>query len=191
MSLYFSGSLKIGNKILISKKPYEVLYREFVKPGKGQAFVRLKLRDLLKGTLLFKTFKSTDSFLMADITVIDVIFLYKEADGLSWIFMNKKTFNHLSVNKEKLFGADKWLFNNVQCSMTLWNKIPILVRISNFIDLEVKDVELSVKGDTINFSSKLVKLVTGTKIRVPLFIQKGDFIKIDTREGIYISRSVL
>ncbi|AEH39611.1 elongation factor P [Buchnera aphidicola (Cinara tujafilina)] len=168
-----------------------MLHREFVKPGKGQAFVRLKIRELLTGKLLLKTFKSTDTFLLANITVIDVLFLYKDIDGKSWIFMNQNTFNHISVHQDKLFGSEKWLFNNIQCTITLWDNIPIIVRVSNFIHLEVKEVELSVKGDTINVSSKLVRLVTGTKIRVPLFIQKGDFIKIDTRAGIYISRSII
>lgn len=191
MSSFFGSTLKIGSKILIKKKPYEVLYREFVKPGKGQAFVRLKVKELLTKKVLLKTFKSTDIFCLADITVIDALYLYKEKDGLSWVFMNKKTFNHISVLKEKLFGSEKWLFNNVNCTITLWDNNPILVQVSNFIDLEVKDVELTVKGDTINFSSKLVTLVTGTNIRVPLFIQKGDIIKIDTRgEGKYVSRSI-
>ncbi|ABJ90497.1 elongation factor P [Buchnera aphidicola] len=183
---YSGNSLKSGLKILIQNQPYEILFSEFIKPGKGQAFVRIKLKQLLTGKLFHQTVKATDIFYSADITEINVSYLYN--NGLNWIFMCKKNFEHIYVLKKFLFGCEKWLTNTSNCIIMLWNSSPISVYIENFIQLKVIDFNVAVQGDTVNSSSKSVTLETGAKVRVPLFIKKGDYIKIDTRIGKYISR---
>lgn len=186
MVLYFSNSLKIGLKIIVHQEPYEVQSSEFVKPGKGQAFLRVKLRQLLTGKLVLQTFKSTDILKIADVLEIPACYLYN--DGTSWIFMGLKNFEHINVLKKRLYGCEKWLFNSINCIITLWNNVPIKVKINNFIFLKVKESFFDIKGDSVNSVTKIVKLVNGSKIRVPLFIKKGDLLKIDTRSGLYVSR---
>ncbi|VFP87776.1 Elongation factor P [Buchnera aphidicola (Cinara piceae)] len=188
MTAYSGNSLKSGLKILIKNKPYEVQYSEFIKPGKGQAFVRIKLKELLTNKILNQTFKATDVFYSTDVIEIDSLYLYNT--GYIWVFMNKKNFEHIHVLKKFLFGSEKWLTNISICKITLWNNSPIAVYIDNFINLKVKDTDIAIQGDTINLSTKLVKLETGVTVRVPLFIKKGDLIRIDTRIGKYISRIV-
>ncbi|WP_075433638.1 elongation factor P [Buchnera aphidicola] len=188
MTAYSGNSLKSGIKILIKKQPYEVYSSEFIKPGKGQAFVRIKLKQLLTGKLFFKTVKATDLFYSTDVVDIEASYLYN--NGSIWFFMHKKTFEHISVLKTFLFGYEKWLTNLSSCVITLWREAPISVRIDNFVQLKVYDVDAVISGDTINSDNKLVTLETGAIIRAPLFIKKGDYLKIDTRNGKYISRIV-
>uniref|UniRef100_A0A451DEY1 Elongation factor P n=1 Tax=Buchnera aphidicola (Cinara pseudotsugae) TaxID=2518978 RepID=A0A451DEY1_9GAMM len=186
MTTYSGTSLKSGLKILIKNQPYEIQCSEFIKPGKGQAFVRIKLKQLLTGKILSKTVKATDIFYSTDITEITAIYLYN--NGFIWIFMNKKSFEHIHVLKKFLYGCEKWLINSSSCKIILWNNSPISVHTNTFIILRVQDIDITVKGDTVNSTSKLVFVETGVSVRVPLFIKKGDFIKIDTRLGKYISR---
>lgn len=186
MVLYFSNSLKSGLKILVNCKPYVVQSTEFVKPGKGQAFLRVKLRNLLTDQLIFKTFKSTDVLQLADVLEITAIYLYN--DNISWFFMNQKTFEHISVLKKYLFNCEKWLCNSVNCIITLWNNSPVKVQLDNFIYLKVKKIYNNIKGNSISTVTKIVKLTNGIKIRAPIFIKKGDILKIDTRSNQYICR---
>lgn len=188
MSTYSGNALRSGLKILIKNQPYEVLYSEFIKPGKGQAFVRIKLKQLLTGKFFCQTVKSTDVFYSTDVEEIDVSYLYNNESF--WYFMDKKNFEHIPVLKKFLFGCEKWLVNSSNCIMTLWNDSPIMVIVENFICLKVCNTDISIKGDTINSSSKLVTLETGAIVRVPLFIKIGDYIKIDTRTEKYVSRII-
>ncbi|VFP85562.1 Elongation factor P [Buchnera aphidicola (Cinara pseudotaxifoliae)] len=186
MTTYSGTSLKSGLKILIKNQPYEIQYSEFIKPGKGQAFVRIKLKQLLTGKILSKTVKATDVFYSTDVTEISTLYLYN--NGFIWTFMNKKNFEHIHVLKKFLCGCEKWLINSSVCKIMLWNNSPISVQINTFITLRVQDIDIAIKGDTINSVSKRVVVETGASIQVPLFIKKGDFIKINTRLGKYISR---
>ncbi|VFP83470.1 elongation factor P [Buchnera aphidicola] len=186
MTAYSGNSLKSGVKILINNDPCEIQYSEFIKPGKGQAFVRIKFKQLLTGKLLSKTVKATDIFYSTDVIEINVVYLYTNKS--IWVFMNNESFEHIYVSRKFLFGSEKWLTNLSKCKITLWNNSPIAVYIDNFVNLKVQDTDIVVKGDTVSSSNKLVTVETGTIIRVPLFIKKGDSIKIDTRNGKYISR---
>ncbi|VAX76205.1 elongation factor P [Buchnera aphidicola] len=188
MSTYSGNSLKSGLKILIDCQPYEVQYSEFIKPGKGQAFVRIKLKQLLTGKLLCKTVKATDIFYSTDIVEVHAAYLYN--NGITWFFMNKKSFEHIHVSKKYLSNFYKWITIFSNCIITLWNNSPISVSIDNFIELKVCNTEAAVKGDTVNTSNKLVTLETGATIRVPLFIKIGDYVKIDTRTERYVSRVI-
>ncbi|QCI20771.1 elongation factor P [Buchnera aphidicola (Hyperomyzus lactucae)] len=187
MRVYHSNNFRSGCKIIFENEPCLIESSEFVKPGKGQAFVRVKLRKLLTNQLIEKTFKSTDSLEIADI--IEYILSYLYNDGRFWYFINNKTFEELSVEKKIIGGHKKWLLEQDTCVVTLWNNQPISITPNTFVGLEVIDVQATLKGDTINSSiTKLATLSTGAVVRVPLFIQVGSFIKVDTRSGEYVSR---
>ncbi|QFQ32769.1 elongation factor P [Buchnera aphidicola (Aphis fabae)] len=186
MRVYQSNNFRIGHKIIFEKEPYLIESSEFVKPGKGQAFVRVKLRRLLTNQLIEKTFKSTDSLEIADISEYKLSYLYN--DGNFWYFINNNTFEDLSVEK-KIIGLNrKWLLEQDTCIITFWNNKAISVTPNIFVELKVVDTESTLKGDTINASTKLAKLNTGAIVKVPLFVQVGSLIKVDTRSGEYVAR---
>ncbi|WP_343154272.1 elongation factor P [Buchnera aphidicola] len=186
MRVYQSNSFRIGCKIIFEKEPCLIECSEFVKPGKGQAFVRLKLRKLLTNQLIEKTFKSTDSLEIADISEQKLSYLYN--DGNFWYFINNNTFEDFSVEKKIVGLNSKWLIEQDTCIITFWNNKPILITPNIFVQLKVTDTESTSKSDTINNSTKLAKLSTGAVVKVPFFIQVGSLIKVDTRSGEYIAR---
>ncbi|QCO70608.1 elongation factor P [Buchnera aphidicola] len=187
MRVYHTNNFRSGCKIIFESEPCLIESSEFVKPGKGQSFVRVKLRKLLTKQLIEKTFKSTDFLEVADIKEYLLSYLYN--DGRFWYFMNNNTFEELSV-EEKIIGIHKkWLLEQDTCTVTLWNNQPISITPNNFVNLKVTDVQVTIKGDTINTSgTKLATLSTGAIVKVPLFIQVGSLIKVDTRSGEYVSR---
>jgi len=187
MRVYHSNNFRAGCKIIFENEPCLIESSEFVKPGKGQAFVRVKLRKLLTKQLIEKTFKSTDSLEMANIVEYTLSYLYN--DGCFWYFINNNTFEELSVEKKIIGMNKKWLLEQDTCIITLWNNQPISITPNNFVILKVIDVQVTLKGDTINTgSTKLATLSTGVIVKVPLFVQIGSLIKVDTRSGEYVSR---
>lgn len=187
MRVYNSNNFRSGCKIIFESEPCLIESSEFVKPGKGQSFVRVKLRKLLTKQLIEKTFKSTDSLEIADIIEHELVYLYN--DGCFWYFMNHNTFEELSV-EEKIVGVHKkWLLEQDTCIVTLWNNQSISITPNNFVNIKVIDVQATIKGDTINTNStKLATLSTGAIVKVPLFIKVNSLIKVDTRTGEYVSR---
>ena len=173
MATYYSNDFRAGLKIMLDGEPYAVEASEFVKPGKGQAFARVKLRRLLTGTRVEKTFKSTDSAEGADVVDMNLTYLYN--DGEFWHFMNNETFEQLSADQ-------------AECIVTLWNGQPISVTPPNFVELEIVDTDPGLKGDTAGTGGKPATLSTGAVVKVPLFVQIGEVIKVDTRSGEYVSR---
>ncbi|AYN24480.1 elongation factor P [Buchnera aphidicola] len=185
MRVYHSNNFRSGRKIIFEKEPCLIESSEFVKPGKGQAFVRVKLRKLLTKQLIEKTFKSTDSLEIADVSEYTLSYLYN--NGYFWYFINDK-FEELSVD-EKIVGVNKkWLLEQDTCVITFWNNQPISITPNIFVELKVIDTEIALKSDTVNTTTKLAKLSTGAIVKVPLFIQIGSLIKVDTRSGEYVSR---
>ncbi|XRX43121.1 MAG: elongation factor P [Buchnera aphidicola (Tetraneura sorini)] len=183
-----NSNFKIGLKVIFEGEPYLIESSEFIKPGKGQAFIRVKLRRLLTGQLLDKTFKVTDSssLELADIVDIDLIYLYN--DGYFWYFMNKKNFDQFLVEKKILQNTLKWLIEQNSYLVTLWNNKIISVVPNNFIKLKIVETEQLKKGDIFGSSEKIAVLENGIKIKVPLFISIGDLVKVDTRNSKYVSR---
>ena len=173
-------------KIMLDNQPCMIVENEFVKPGKGQAFNRVRLKNLITGRQLEKTFKSGDSFEEADITNTTMQFLY--TDGLNYTFMDTKSYEQVEISKESMDGADKWLLENTECDISFWGDKPISVTPPVFMDLTITYTEPAVKGDTSNNVTKAAKVETGAEIQIPLFIGQGDRIKVDTRTGQYISR---
>lgn len=143
MATYYSNDFRAGLKIMLDGEPYAVEASEFVKPGKGQAFARVKLRRLLTGTRVEKTFKSTDSAEGADVVDMNLTYLYN--DGEFWHFMNNETFEQLSADAKAIGDNAKWLLDQAECIVTLWNGQPISVTPPNFVELEIVDTDPGLK----------------------------------------------
>ena len=173
MATYYSNDFRAGLKIMLDGEPYAVEASEFVKPGKGQAFARVKLRRLLTAE-------------GADVVDMNLTYLYN--DGEFWHFMNNETFEQLSADAKAIGDNAKWLLDQAECIVTLWNGQPISVTPPNFVELEIVDTDPGLKGDTAGTGGKPATLSTGAVVKVPLFVQIGEVIKVDTRSGEYVSR---
>ncbi|WP_426358871.1 elongation factor P [Pseudocolwellia sp. HL-MZ19] len=187
MANFSTNQFKAGLKIMLDGEPCNILENENVKPGKGQAFNRVKIRKLISGKVLEKTFKSGDSVEGADVMEIELAYLY--ADGEFWHFMNNETFEQVAADDKAVADATKWLVESDVCTITLWNNSPISVTPPNFVEIEITETDPGLKGDTAGTGGKPATLSTGAVIRVPLFVQIGEVVKVDTRTGDYVSRA--
>lgn len=175
-------------KVLLDGAPCSIVENEFVKPGKGQAFNRVRLRNLQNGRMWERTFKSGESLEGADVMDMDMQYLY--TDGEFWHFMKTDgSFEQLAAGADVLGNSKDWLKEEDSYIVTLWNDVPIAVTPPNFIILEVVETDPGIKGDTATGGTKPAKVSTGAVVKVPLFISVGDVLKIDTRTGTYVSRA--
>lgn len=186
MASYSTNEFKGGLKIMQDGEPCTILDNEMVKPGKGQAFNRVRIRKLISGKVVEKTFKSGDSVEAADVQDIDLAYLY--TDGEFWHFMNNESFEQIAADEAAVGDMVKWLVEQDVCTITLWNGKPINVTPPNFVELEITETDPGLKGDTQGTGGKPATLTTGAVVRVPLFVQTGEVIKVDTRSGEYVSR---
>tara|TARA_B100000929_G_scaffold241406_1_gene198652 strand:+ start:66 stop:632 length:567 start_codon:yes stop_codon:yes gene_type:complete len=184
---YSTSEFKLGLKVLIDDDPCTIIENEFVKPGKGQAFNRIKIRNLKTGRVLEKTYKSGDSLEPADVVDIEMQYLYN--DGDNWYFMEQNNFEQFSANQNAVEEAKQWITGEEICFVTLWDDIPLTVTPPNFVFLRIKETDPGVRGDTAQGGSKPATLETGAVVRVPLFVDKDELLKIDTRTGEYVSRA--
>jgi elongation factor P len=187
MASYTTNEFKSGLKILLDNDPYAIVENEMVKPGKGQAFNRVRVRNLKTGRTVERTFKSGDSVEAADVVDTDMQYLY--ADGEFWHFMVPDNFEQYTAGKEAVGDNAQWMKDGITCIVTLWNNVPLVVTPPAHIDLKVVETDPGVRGDTATGGQKPAKLETGAVVRVPLFINEGEVLKIDTRTGEYISRA--
>ncbi|MDN6322329.1 MAG: elongation factor P [Halomonas sp.] len=188
MANYSTNEFKGGLKVMLDGDPCSIVENELVKPGKGQAFNRVKLRNLMTGRVGEKTFKSGDSLEGADVMEMEMEYLY--TDGDMWHFMKTDgSFEQYAVEKKALGDNVKWLKEQVPYIITLWNDKAISVTPPNFIELEVVETDPGLKGDTAQGGSKPATLSSGAVVRVPLFINQGEVLKVDTRSGDYVSRA--
>ena len=188
MANYSTNESKAGLKVMLDGDPCSIVENELVKPGKGQAFNRVKLRNLMTGRVGENTFKSGDSLEGADVMDLEMEYLY--TDGDMWYFMKTDgSFEQYAVEKKALGDTVKWLKEQVPYILTLWNDKAISVTPPNFIELEVVETDPGLKGDTAQGGSKPATLSSGAVVRVPLFINQGEVLKIDTRSGEYVSRA--
>jgi len=185
MITYSSNRLRNGYKVIFNKEPHVVDSNELVKPGKGQSFARVKLRNLLNHKLIEKTFKSTDYLEAAHIT--DTILLYLYHDYQYCVFMNS-IFDHIFIDKNILYNKIQWLLEQDKYLVTFWNNRPISLHLNKFVVLKVIDTDPGIQGDSIGRMNKIAKLSTGAMVKVPLFVKIDDLIKINTNSGMYISR---
>ena len=187
MTVYSTNELKCGLKIMVDEAPCNILDCEFVKPGKGQAFTRLKTRNLKTGRVVERTFKANDTFPSADVVDVEMQYLYN--DGDHWHFMVPDTYEQYAVGEESVEDASKWLKEQDTCVVTLWNNEPLLITPPTFVVLTITETDPGLKGDTSGGGGKPAVLETGAIVRVPLFVQQGELIKVDTRKGEYVSRA--
>ncbi len=186
MATYSTNEFRSGLKIMLDGDPCVIVENQFVKPGKGQAFNRVKYRNLKTGRVNERTFKSGESVEAADVVDTEMQYLY--SDGESWHFMDPNTYEQYAVGVEAMGDAAKWLKGQEMCVVTLWNDAPLIVTPPNFVELEVTETDPGLRGDTSGGGSKPATLETGAVVRVPLFVNIGDVIKVDTRSGEYVSR---
>ena len=186
MANYGMNDVKNGMKILMNGEPAVIMETEYVKPGKGQAFTRLKYRLIKSGRVQELTMKSTDNLEAADVVDTDMQFLYH--DGEYWHFMQQDTFEQVQADKACMAGVEKWLKGEESCVVTLWNGSPIAVQPPNFVELTISETDPGVRGDTSGGGGKPATLETGAVVRVPLFVGQDEVIKVDTRSGEYVSR---
>lgn len=172
---------------MIDNSPCSIVECEFVKPGKGQAFTRIKVRNLKTGRMVERTYKSGESLPGADVAEVEMQYLYN--DGELWHFMVPDTFEQHAAGAEAVEEAIKWLKEQDMCSVTLWNGQPLQVMPPTFVTLKVTETDPGLRGDTSGGGGKPATLETGAVVRVPLFLQQGEIIKVDTRTGEYISRA--
>ena len=187
MASYSTNEFKGGVKIILDGDPCNILENEFVKPGKGQAFNRVRLRNLKNGRVLEKTFKSGETVEAADVVEVEMQFVYKEGD--SWNFMDPASFEQYELSAASLGDAVKWIREQDVCAVTLWNGAPLSVTPPNFVELKVAQTDPGLKGDTSGGGGKSATMETGVVVRVPLFIKEGEVLRIDTRTGEYMSRA--
>ncbi|MCP5018269.1 MAG: elongation factor P [Ketobacter sp.] len=187
MANYSTNEFRLGLKVMLDGDPCSIVENEMVKPGKGQAFSRVRLRNLKTGKTWERTFKSGESVEAADIMDVDLQYLYN--DGEFFHFMDQQSFEQQAADATAVGETAKWLKEEDVCTVTLWNGTPLAVAAPNFVELEIIETDPGLKGDTANGGSKPATLSTGAVVRVPLFINQGDVIKVDTRSGEYVSRA--
>ncbi|BBL20239.1 elongation factor P [Acinetobacter radioresistens] len=189
MANYSTNDFKSGLKVMLDGNPCSIMENEYVKPGKGQAFNRVKLRNLKTGKVLEKTFKSGDSLEGADIVEVEMNYLYN--DGEMWHFMDPESFEQIAADKNAMGDAAKWLKDdsNETCTIMLFNGVPLNVSAPNFVTLKIIETDPGVRGDTSGGGGKPAKLETGAVVRVPLFVQQEESVRVDTRTGEYLERA--
>lgn len=185
MAIYTTNEFKTGLKVMVDGAPCQIVDHEFVKPGKGQAFTRIKIRNLKTGRVVERTYKG-ETLESADVHDVEMQYLY--ADGEGWHFMSPETFEQYALSEGSLGDAKQWLKEQDICVVTVWNGEPIQVLPPNFVTLSIVETDPGLKGDTSGGGGKPAKLETGAVVRVPLFVQTGELIKVDTRKGEYVSR---
>ncbi len=186
MASYATNEFRSGLKIIMDGDPCIIVDNEFVKPGKGQAFSRVRIKNLKTGRTVDRTFKSGETVEAADVVDTEMQYLY--SDGEFWHFMVPDTFEQYAADANAVADAKDWLKEQDVCQVTLWNNVPLLVSPPNFVELEIVETDPGVRGDTASGGVKPAKLSTGAVVRVPLFVEQGEVVRVDTRSGEYVSR---
>ncbi|MBS0621115.1 MAG: elongation factor P [Verrucomicrobia bacterium] len=187
MAQYSTGDVKTGYKIEVEGEPYTVVSNEFVKPGKGQPFNRIKLKHLKTGRVVEKTFKSGEKVDEADVEETKMRMLYKEADGA--VFMDDKSYDQITIPFSLIQDKEQWLIEEIPYDVVFYKGQPIDIVPPTFMEMKIVETSPGVRGDTS--SGRVLKpavLEGGAKIQVPIFIEEGEKIKVDTRTGEYVSR---
>jgi elongation factor P len=184
--MYETADIRKNLKIEIDGNPWMVVDFQFVKPGKGNAFTRTRIKNMITGNVIDRTYKTGEKLVPAHLEEHDMQFLYKEGDR--YHFMNNQTYEQVELDDDHLGDAKNWLLENLSVQILFFKGQPIGVTPPNFVEMEVIESEPGVKGDTATGATKVAKLITGAEIQVPLFVKQGDWIQIDTRTGEYLRR---
>jgi elongation factor P len=178
--------IRKGLKLQIDGVPYAVVEHQFVKPGKGQAFTRCRIKNLQTGAVIERTWKSGESVEVADVETRKLRYSWDEGDSL--VFMDPSTGDQLHVMKDTVGDEVRFLSEELECEVTLYNGNPIGIELPSSVVLQVSESEPGIKGDTASGATKPAKLSTGAVVNVPLFIKEGEWVKVDTRTGEYLER---
>ena len=184
--MYYASNLRKGLKILIDKEPYVVVDFQFTKPGKGQALYRCKLKNMITGAQIDRTYRSVDNFEQANLEQRKMQYLYSQEDA--YHFMDLQSYEQSSLSAEQVGDAKNYLIDNLEVDVLLFDTRPIGITLPNFVDLKVVKSDPWAKGDSVAGDSKPVTLETGYTLRVPPFIDEGIKITVDTRTGEYVTR---
>ncbi len=182
-----SSDLRKGLKFLKDGEPHTIVEFQFVKPGKGQGLYKCKLKNLLTGSIFDMTYRSGESFDEADVEERKMQYLYKEDD--KYCFMDSTSYEQIFVDEDAMGDDAQWLTDNLDVDVLMWGERPIGVSLPNFVELQISECEPGVKGDTAQGATKPATLTTGAIVNVPLFIEEGEWLKIDTRTGQYVERA--
>lgn len=186
MASYKTNDFRKGLKIQIDGEPYAVVESTFRKPGKGNAIYTLRMKNLVRGTLVERNYRGGESVEAADVEEIDVQFLYRQSDD--FVFMHSQTYEQYELTAGQVDENWKYLKENLACSMVLYNGNPLTLTPPNHVELRVLETEPGAKGDTATNVTKPAKVETGAEIQVPIFIREGNVIRVDTRTGDYVER---
>lgn len=187
MSQYATNQFRKGLKIEIDKVPYEIVDFQHVSPGKGRAFTRTKVKNMLNGNVTEKTITSGDKVDQANMEQIEMQFLYKDSAGYN--FMNQSTYDQVVIQEETLGDARDLLQENLVIQVLYYNDRPIGVELPTFVVLKITETDPAFKGDTVTGGTKPAKLETGAVVQVPFHLKEGDMIKVDTREVSYVEKA--
>lgn len=184
--MYQVSDIRKGLKIEMDHAPWVVVEFQFVKPGKGQAFTRTRLKNLINGNVLERTFKIAESLQPAEVEEHQMQYLYN--DGEHHHFMNSETFEQIGIPSESIKDEAKWLVEEMLVNVLFYKGTPVNIDLPNFVELEITYTEPGMKGNTAQGATKTAELSTGASVNVPLFVEQGEIIKIDTRTGEYVER---
>jgi elongation factor P len=187
MASYSTNEFKGGLKVMLDGDPCSILENEYVKPGKGQAFNRVRMKNLKTGRVWERTFRSGESLEGADVMDVEMDYLY--TDGEFWHFMEPDTFEQHQADENTVGEAAKWLREQDRIVVTLYNGSPLTVTPPNHVELEITETDPGLKGDTAQGGTKPATLSTGAVVKVPLFLSVGEAIRVDTRTGEYLGRA--
>jgi elongation factor P len=181
-----TSDIRKGLKMMVDDQPYVVIDFQFVKPGKGQAFTRLKIKNLASGAVLERTYKSGEKIEQADVEERQLQYIYPE--GTDFVFMDASTGEQLTVPGDKIGDDSRWLSDGMTLDVTLFKGQPIGISMPAHVVLQIVTSEPGIKGDTASGATKPATLSTGAVVNVPLFVQVGEWVKIDTSDGRYLER---
>ena len=184
--MYQTSDIRNGLKIEMDGYPWTVVYFQFVKPGKGTAFTRIKMKNLITGSVLERTYRTGETLEPADVEEVTMQYLYK--DGEDWLFMNQETYEQVPIGKAALGDSAQWLLDEATCRVMMYKGRPVSVEVPTFVELEVTYTEPGARGNTATGTGKSATLSTGAVVQVPLFIEQGEVLRIDTRIGEYVER---
>jgi elongation factor P len=187
MAQISTNEFRAGIKVEMENQPYAIVSNEFVKPGKGQAFNRVKLKNMITNRVIERTFKSGEKLELADIVEAQMRLLYRESDGA--VFMDDNSFEQQKITSDHLGDVEKWMKEDLVYEIIYYKGTPIAVEPPTFLDLDIVDTAPGVRGDTASGRvMKPAKVETGATVQVPIFVEQGEKIRVDTRTGEYVSR---
>jgi elongation factor P len=184
--MYATAEFRKGLKIELDGAPYVIVDFQHVKPGKGGAFVRTKVKNLLTGRVLDQTFRSGERVKKPDLMEREMQYLYAEGDR--YCMMDNETYEQIMLTEDQVGEARLYLVENLTVEVLFFNQQPVAVEIPNFVELAIAQTEPGLRGDTASGGNKPATLESGAVIQVPLFLNEGDRVKVDTRTGTYIER---